>query len=233
MKKCVFLLLLMFSALAGAESVRVLAISGGRALVDVNNSEFTMSRGAQIDGVRLIGISGGAAEFSILGDLHRLSVGQTAVVTASSFTVPHNFEGVGVVIHKSSERGTVKEYSIPADRRGRYYVMGTINGALVRFQVDTGADTIVMSRDSGLRIGLPFEKGVKVMSTTASGRAGMHAGFCREVVVGNIRLLNVVCTVSEKNDNGILKDVVLLGNSFLRYLKIRQEGGYLTLVHEL
>lgn len=229
----VFLIFLSCSISAIADSVRVLAISGGRALVNVNsNAEVTMTRGSEIDGVRLLAIRGGVAEFSILGDLHNLTVGQTAIVTSSAFLSPRDPESHGISIRKDSDHRVAKEFSISSDRQGNFYTIGTINGVPMRFQIDTGATIIAMSRATGISVGLPFEKGVRVIAGTASGQANSFVGSCREVTVGPIRLENVLCAVSEKSDNGMLNQVTLLGNSFLRRLKMRQENGVLTLIQD-
>lgn len=229
----VFSVFLSFSMPVIADSVRVLAISGGRALVNVNNNaEMTMTRGSEIDGVRLLDVRGGVAEFSISGDLYRLSVGQTAIVASSTFTSPRDPEGHGIFIHKGDVHRTVKEFSIAADRQGRYKAMGAINGVPMLFQIDTGADTVAMSRVSGVRVGLPFEKGVRAISLTASGTKPSFIGACREVTVGPIRLEKVLCSVSENPDDGMLNHVTLLGNSFLRRLKMHQENGVLTLIQD-
>lgn len=225
-----FLLFLCLSISAIADTVRVLAISKGRALVDINNySQMTMTPGSEIDGIRLLNLKGTVANFSIHGDLHKISVGQMTIVSSSTFTTPRDPESNGIVIRKGNSARKIREISIAANRSGSYYINGTINNVPVRFHIDTGATTIAMSRAKGTEIGLLFEKGIPVIAATASGKIPAFAGSCQRVTVGEIELANVICSVSEKLDDGILNHEVLLGMSFLRRINMRQENGILTL----
>jgi len=225
-----FLLFLCLSISATADTVRVLAISKGKALVDINNySQITITPGSEIDGVRLLNIKGNIADFSIHGDIHKISVGQMTIVSTSTFTTPHDPESNGIVIRKGNSAKKIREISIATNRSGSYYINGTINSVPVRFHIDTGATTIAMSRAKGIEIGLPFEKGISAIATTASGKIPSFAGSCQKVTIGEIELENVICTVSEKPDDGMLNHEVLLGMSFLRRINMRQENGILTL----
>lgn len=188
-----------------------------------------MTPGTEIEGIRLLNIQGNIANFSIQGDLYKISTGQITVVSTSTFARPRDPESNGIVIHKGNSARKIREISIPADRKGRYFIMGTINSVPIRFQIDTGADTIAMSRSEGARIGLPVEKGIRGTSTTASGTMSTFNGSCQEVTVGPITLNHVMCSVSEKPDNSALNQATLLGNSFLRRITMHQENGVLTL----
>lgn len=225
-----FLIFLCLSISATADTVRVLAISDGKALVNVNNnSQMTMTPGSEIEGVRLVNIKNNAANFYIMGDLHSISTGQMAIVSTSNFTKPHDPESNGIVIRKENSTKRFREVSIHENRTGSYLIDGTINGIAVRFQIDTGAATIAMSRDTGTRIGLPIGKGIQSINIGATGRALSRTGTCQKVTVGQIELANVLCSISEKQDNGMLNQVTLLGMSFLRRINMRQENGVLTL----
>jgi clan AA aspartic protease (TIGR02281 family) len=232
--KITFLLMMLFCTSVFAESVHVLGISGKRVSVEINNSAVVvMVPGAEVEGVRLLGVAGDVARFSILGDAYEIINGQSMVIASSTFSTMRDPESHGIVIRKGDSGKERKEFLIKSDTQGSYFTVGTINGFPVRFQVDTGAGVVAMSRATGERIGLPVDKGLLGKSFTASGVADMRFGLCREVTVGPIKLEKVVCGVNSKADNGALNQVTLLGNSFLRRLKWRQEEGVLILIQDI
>jgi aspartyl protease family protein len=100
------------------------------------------------------------------------------------------------------------------ERDGHFYADGTINGAKVRFLVDTGASLIAVSE--------PFAKSVGLLSgepTTFHTANGSRAGYVAanaDVVVGSLRVSSLrvgVGLVVEGNSTDA--PTVLLGQNFL------------------
>lgn len=122
-----------------------------------------------------------------------------------------------------SEEG---EIVLPRGRDGHYYLTAEINGAAVRFVVDTGASDIVLTKADAARIGIDPE------ALDYLGRAGTANGETRtafvrldEVVVGPAVDHNVPAVV---NDGDMSQS--LLGMGYLqRWGRIEISGGELRL----
>jgi len=123
-----------------------------------------------------------------------------------------------------SEEG---EIVLPRGRDGHYYLTAEINGAAVRFVVDTGASDIVLTKADAARIGIDPE------ALDYLGRAGTANGETRtafvrldEVVVGPAVDHNVPAVV---NDGDMSQS--LLGMGYLqRWGRIEISGGELRLI---
>jgi len=104
--------------------------------------------------------------------------------------------------------GTVK---IPADRSGHFVVDGQVNGATVRFIVDTGASGVTIGARDAERIGFRLSAlDYSQRAMTAGGTVEVAPVRLREIQIGSIRLENFPATVNPK-----MADVSLLGMSFL------------------
>lgn len=118
------------------------------------------------------------------------------------------------------------EIVLPRGRDGHYYLTAEINGAAVRFVVDTGASDIVLTKADAARIGIDPE------ALDYLGRAGTANGETRtafvrldEVVVGPAVDHNVPAVV---NDGDMSQS--LLGMGYLqRWGRIEISGGELRL----
>lgn len=109
---------------------------------------------------------------------------------------------------------------------GHFHADGTINGAAVRFLVDTGATSIAMSSVEAKRLGIDYEKrGRPSYATTAGGLVRTHVLKLDTVQVGAITLHNVEAGVVE----GAYPREALLGMSFLGRLDMKRTGDQLEL----
>jgi aspartyl protease family protein len=105
--------------------------------------------------------------------------------------------------------------TVPADRNGHFLLTAQVNGTPVRFLVDTGASSIVLSRSDAARIGLsPGETDFTRLYNTPGGIVRAAPVRLAEFQVGALRLRNVGASVSQNP-----MDVSLLGISFLTRLK--------------
>lgn len=100
---------------------------------------------------------------------------------------------------------------IPADRSGHYVVEGRVNGAAVRFIVDTGASGVTLGARDAERAGFRLSSlDYSQRAMTAGGDVAVAPVRLGEIQVGSIRLTDFPATVNPK-----MPDVSLLGMSFL------------------
>ena len=106
---------------------------------------------------------------------------------------------------------------LPREADGHYYLAAKINGAQIRFVVDTGATGIVLSQSDAARVGLASEQLAYIHSAnTANGVVRIAPVKLEEFDVNGIKDLNVRAYVNEGELTGSL-----LGMSYLRrYEKI-------------
>ena len=107
------------------------------------------------------------------------------------------------------------ELTVSEDNSGGYQVLGRVNGATVRFLIDTGASDIVLTgadaRAAGIDVtALDFSRPF----ATANGIAHGATATVHELRVGGIVLNNVRVSVQREG-----LSTSLLGLSFLRQLK--------------
>lgn len=110
---------------------------------------------------------------------------------------------------------SANEMVISASEGGGFHVYGKVNGVLMRFLIDTGASSIVLSPADAKRLGLdlatldfnrPYE--------TANGIGYGASAEVDELTVGHIRLTHVPVSI-----NGAPMSSSLLGMTFLNRMK--------------
>jgi aspartyl protease family protein len=115
------------------------------------------------------------------------------------------------------------EVTLQRNRYGHYVASGTINDHPVVFLLDTGATLVSIpehiARDLGLKKGAAFQ------SETANGLSTSYRTTLDKVSLGDIVMNNVPASISA----GMEFDEILLGMSFLKHLKLSQQGKELTL----
>lgn len=101
-----------------------------------------------------------------------------------------------------------------AGRDGHFTLRARVDGARVRFLVDTGASAVVLNRRDAERIGLHLrERNFTKVFQTANGPVRAAPVVLRSVKIGALNVRNVEAYVNE----GAM-GVSLLGMSFLRQL---------------
>lgn len=202
----VLLAFLMLAAPAFAQEVSVVALFADKAMLAIDKGKpRTLRIGETVSGVTLVSADSESAVISIKGRKQRLKIGEGAYSTATVRT----------------DRATT---TLIADRDGHFVVTGTINGASVRFLVDTGATMVSMDVNAARRAGVNYLAGTRGYSQTANGVTPVFKVKLDSVKVGDISLTNVDGLVHESP-----LPVVLLGMSFLGQLQMRNEGDSLTL----
>jgi aspartyl protease family protein len=193
--------------LAQQQELDVVGLSQGRAVIVGPNGRPKVYRDGDTlpNGARLVRATSESALVELNGKRSTLRIG-THVSTATP----------------ASSGGRV---TLTADARGHFETIGTINGASVRFLVDTGASMISMGIDDARRVGIDYLKGQKGFSNTANGVAPVYRVKLDTVKVGEITLNGVDGLVHESS-----MPFVLLGMSFLNRLEMNRQGDSLTLV---
>lgn len=197
----------LLSCPAEAQDVSVVALFEGKALLVVDGGKpRTVRAGETYAGVKLISANSEEAVVSVNGKRQRLRIGEGAY---SANTVP-------------SGQITV---TLTPDPSGHFITSGTINGASMKFLVDTGATMVSMGLEDARRAGVNYLDGTRGQSQTANGITLVYKVKLGSVKLGDITLNDVDGVVHENSS----LPVVLLGMSFLGKLDMRREGKSLTL----
>ena len=185
---------------AFAADVGLAGVFPGKALLTINGgAPRTVAVGSKTEeGVKVLSIDGDTATVEIEGQRRVLRVGQNVAAQPSG---------------RGPETVTLK-----ADSRGHFITTGSINGASVRFMVDTGATTIGLGVSDARRIGIDFTRGERIRTTTANGVIEIMRVKLDSVRLGDVVLHNV--------EAGVGPDMpfVLLGMSFLNRMEMQRNG---------
>lgn len=160
--------------------------------------------GPAVQGVKLLAVEEGGATVEVAGKRQRLKIGEQAYSAAAP-------SGNG-------------EVSLTADGGGQFLTPGSINGASVRFLVDTGATLVSLGAQDALRAGIDYRRGDPGISETANGKARVWHVKLDKVSLGNITLTNVDALVHATD-----MPVALLGMSFLNRMEMKRDGNTMTL----
>lgn len=195
-------------ALAAPESVVVSGLFKDRAVVEIDGRQRLLRVGeTSPEGVTLVEASSRRAILEIDGQRAEYPLGdRTAIGRAPPPTRP-------VV-------------QVPLSPSGMYLAVGTINGRVVTFHVDTGATAVALSSDLADRLGIDYRKeGRRQRAMTASGVTTAFYITLDEVAVGPIKQNNVQAAVLE----GQLPLRPLLGMTFLGQVEISKGESLLEL----
>jgi aspartyl protease family protein len=122
------------------------------------------------------------------------------------------------------EPGAVQEpVMLRRNRVGQYVAPGKINGAPAEFLIDTGATYVSLPASLAGRLNL--ERGVPLNAVTANGTVTTYKTVLDRVELGGIQMRNVPAVINPSMGD----DIVLLGMSFLKHLKMSQQGNHLVL----
>ena len=180
----------------------------GRAVLVVNGGNpRTLSVGAKtLEGVRLVALESGVAVVEIDGKRQRLVLGEHAVSSGGS-------------------GGSAAAVTLTGDSRGQFFAAGSVNGAPMRFMVDTGATFVSLDAKDAARAGIDYRgRGQPGTSSTANGVIRSWRVPGNTVRLGDITLHEVEVSVSEAG-----MPYVLLGMSFLNRLEMKRDGDTMTL----
>ena len=198
-----------FASLAFAETrLNVVGLFSGKALVSINGSApQSIGAGQTKNGVKLISADSESATFMVEGKRQTLKMGQAASVAGSAGSATND------------------PVSLYADQAGHFLGNLTINGASLKYLVDTGASSVAMNSGDAKFAKIDYEKGEKGISSTANGVVQVYRVKLNTLKIGTIVLNNVDAAVIE----GGSPPVVLLGMSALNRLDMKRDNSILTL----
>jgi aspartyl protease family protein len=199
--------LLLLPALCLATEVRVVAVTPGQSadVVIDGGTAITIDVGQTVEGVRVLGVDRNGAVLSV--------------------------NGVRKLLPLVAERSALGDatgsdtVTLTADPHGQFFASGVVNGRPVRFIVDTGATLTTLSRADARRLGLDFQGGTPVQSSTVNGmvkgwRVSLDSLRVEKMTVRNVDAMVV--------DNDLLP-IGLLGMSFLGRFDMQRQGSTLVL----
>jgi aspartyl protease family protein len=208
-KILLFLATTFFASQALAETrLNVVGLFSGKALVSINGgSPESIAAGQTKNGVKLISANSESATFMVEGKRQTLKMGQAASVAGNAGPVSNN------------------PVSLYADSRGHFTGNLSINGATLKYLVDTGATTVALNSGDAKFAKIDYEKGEKVPVNTANGVVTAYLVKLNTLKIGTIILNNVEAVVNE----GGSPEVVLLGMSALNKMDMKRDNSIMTL----
>lgn len=193
-------------SLAWSADVALAGLLPGRAILVIDGGNpRTLAVGDKRAGVKLLAVESGAAVLEIDGKRQRLVFGESAVSSGGS--------------------GGAATVTLTADSRGQFFAQGNVNGAPMRFMVDTGATYVAMNAADAAHAGIDYRgKGRQGSTSTANGVVQSWRVPGNTVRLGDITLHEIDVVVHEAS-----MPMVLLGMSFLNRLEMKREGDTMTL----
>jgi len=183
----------------------VVGLFRGKAVLVIDGGEpRTVPVGATVGGVKLVAVDESTATVEVGGKRQRLAIGQHA--------------------HAGGSSGGPQVINLTADSRGHFITTGTVNGATVRFMVDTGATGVAIGASDARRANINTANGRPVMVQTANGVTQGWLVTLNSVRVGDVTL-NEVEGVVHQHD----MPLALLGMSFLNRMEMKRDGQTMTL----
>ncbi|HQS37246.1 MAG: aspartyl protease [Methylotenera sp. 24-45-7] len=206
-KRLMYLSLLVVHSAVADTQVNVVGLFTDKAVVMINGAApKTLSVGQTSDGVKLISANSNAATFEIEGKTKQLSMGQAASVAASA----------------AASNPSVTLY---ADAKGHFVAECKINGAALKFLLDTGATYVALNSGDAKFAKIDYKRGRPIQVSTANGVVTAYQVTIAHLKIGNITLSQVEANVLE----GGSPSVVLLGMSALNRLDMKRQDIALTL----
>jgi len=198
--------LFLCAGVAQATDVNVVGLFPGKAVVSINGGTLrTLSVGQKTsEGVTLISSDRGSATLEVDGKRRVMQMGQHYFAAGSS----------------------TQSVTLAADSRGHFFVDGQVNGAPVRFLVDTGATWVALSAADAARLAIDYRKGEPNLLSTANGVAAAYKVKLDTLRVGDITANNVDAVVME----GAGPSIALLGMSFLNRMEMKRDGETMVLI---
>lgn len=175
------------------------------ALLIIDGEPRTVHVGATVKGVTLVALEDGRAIVDIGGRRQSLVLGAAPGRLMPATAAP-------------------RLISLPMGPGGHFTTLGTINGQVTHFLVDTGATSVAISQIEADRLGVRYAHGKRVVTQTANGIVPAYMVQLASIRIGEVEVRDVPAIVIP----GQMSDV-LLGNSFLNRFQMRRENDVMTL----
>ncbi|PPC81246.1 MAG: TIGR02281 family clan AA aspartic protease [Methylotenera sp.] len=201
-----FVSLLPVSVMATTK-VNIVGLFSGKAVMIINDGKpRTLSVGQTVDGVKLIAADSSSATLLIEGKTRNLGMGQAASVADTSVN-------------------SQPSLTLYANPQGHFVSECKINGAPLKFLIDTGATTVALNSGDAQFANIDYKKGEPVFVNTANGVVTAYRVTIANLKIGSITLSQVDASVLE----GGSPSVVLMGMSALKRMEINHQGNSMTL----
>lgn len=199
---------LLLSTLAMADTqVNIVGLFSNKAVLMINGGKpKTLSVGQTSDGVKLIAADSKAATLLIEGKTKQLGMGQAASVGGNA-------------------SNAVQSVTLYANPQGHFVSDCIINGASLKFLVDTGATTVALNSGDAKFANIDYKRGEPVLVGTANGVVTAYKVTIASIKIGGVTLNQVDASVLE----GGSPSIVLLGMSALNRLDMKRQDIALTL----
>lgn len=175
------------------------------ALLIIDGEARTLEVGTTAKGVKLISLEDGHALVEYGGRRQSLTLG-----AAPGRVVP--------------QTAPPRQIALPMGPGGHYTTIGTINGQVTSFLVDTGATSVTISQIEAEKLGLRYMYGKRLVTMTANGVVPAYQIQLGTIRIGDVEVRDVEAIVIP----GTIPNV-LLGNSFLNRFQMRRENDIMTL----
>ena len=203
-----FAMALLATQIQAKTQINVVGLFNNKALIIINGtSPQTLSAGQTKNGVKLISATSESATFLVEGKQQTLKMGQAASVVASGVTANND------------------PVNLYANSQGHFFGNLTINGASLKYVVDTGATSVAMNSGDAKFAKIDYEKGVKGTASTANGLVNVYIVKLNTLKIGTITLNDIEASVIE----GGFPTEVLLGMSALNRMDMRRNNSVMTL----
>jgi aspartyl protease family protein len=186
--------------------VQLNGLLGARsALLIIDGEPRVLEVGATVKGVKLFALENGQATVEYGGRRQTLTLGASPGRVITQATSP-------------------RQIVLPMGSGGHFTTIGTINGHVTSFLVDTGATNVSISQIEAEKLGLRYAYGKRIVTQTANGIVPAYQFQLASVRIGDIEVRDVDAIVIP----GTMSHV-LLGNSFLGRFQMRRENDVMTL----
>lgn len=187
--------------------VNIVGLFNGKAVLIINNGKpKTLSVGQTSEGVKLTAANSQIATLLIEGKTRQLGMGQAATVGGSAAS-------------------GIPSATLYANSAGHYVSECQINGATLKFVLDTGATTVALNSGDAKYANIDYKRGLPVLVETANGVVTAYRVTIATLKIGSIVLNQVEASVLE----GGSPSVVLLGMSALNRMEMKKQDIALTL----
>ena len=187
--------------------VNIVGLFNDKAVVIINGGKpKTLSIGQTSDGVKLLAANSTIATLLIEGKTKQLGMGQAASVGGSA----------------TAANASITLY---ANAEGHFISDCQINGATLKFLLDTGATSVALNSGDAKFANIDYKSGTPVQVNTASGVVNAYHVTIANLKIGSITLSQVEANVVE----GGSPSIVLLGMSALNRLDMKRQDIALTL----
>ena len=205
---CFCFILLTANLAQAATQVNIVGLFSNKAVVIINGGKpKTLSVGQTSEGVKLLAADSQTATLQIEGKTQQLGMGQAASVGGNSANA-----GVASV-------------TLYADTAGHFISECYVNGAPLKFLLDTGATTVALNSGDAKFAKIDYKRGEPIQVSTANGVVTAYRVTIATLKIGAVTLNQVEASVLE----GGSPSVVLLGMSALNRLDMKRQDIALTL----